>query len=129
MPYIDYTYYEKISEEPVDEAGFLGILLRAEEIVEELTMYRLCPETFSAMNDWMKERVKKAVCAQVDYIDANGGVEFDDGTDFQSAALGKFNYTKGSGGSDSSGSSGISIYSGRTIRLLAPTGLLYRGAT
>lgn len=65
-----------------------------------------------------------AVCAQIEYLDANGGADMDSGADLQSAGLGKFNYTKASG---ENGSAEQSIYSPRALRILAPTGLLYRG--
>lgn len=65
-----------------------------------------------------------AVCAQIEYLDANGGADMDNGADLQSAGLGKFNYTKSAG---ANGSTEQSMYAPRAIRLLAPTGLLYKG--
>lgn len=122
MPYIDEGYYnDKFLGEPVDSADFPSLLSRAEEIIEEMTMYRLTPMTFLAMPADVQDRVKKAVCAQIEYLDANGGSDMDNGADFQSAGLGKFNYSKTGAGSSQS------IYAPRAYRILLPTGLLYRG--
>lgn len=125
MSYIDEGYYYDIFKgESVDPSDFPSLCKRAGEIVEEMTMYRLTPVTVLAMPEDTQERVKKAVCAQIEYLDANGGADMDNGSDLQSAGLGKFNYSRASG---ADGSSTQSLYSPRAQRLLFPTGLLYRG--
>ena len=123
MPYVDDKYYcDTFKGEPVND--FPSLRDRAEEIIEEMTMYRVTPVTFLVMPEDTQERIKKAVCAQIEYLDANGGSDMDNGVDIQSAGLGKFNYSRTSG---SDGSSSQSIYAPRAQRLLLPTGLLYRG--
>lgn len=125
MPYVDEAYYSNTFHgEPVDPADFPSLCLRAEEIVEEMTMHRLTPTSYRAMPEDIQERVKKAVCAQIEYLDANGGADLDNEAGLQSAGLGKFNYSLAAG---SNGSSGQSVYAPRARRLLFPTGLLYRG--
>lgn len=125
MSYVTNDYYQNTFHgEPVADTDFLSLLDRAQEIVEEMTMYRLTPVTVLAMDEDTQERVKKAVCAQIEYLDANGENDMDNGNDLQSASLGKFNYTKAS---SASGSTQQSMYAPRAVRLLAPTGLLYRG--
>lgn len=125
MTYITETYYRNTFRgEPVEEAGFPSLCLRAAEIVEEMTRYRLTEDSFKMMPKAVQERVKKAVCAQIEYLDANGGSELDNGTGLQGASLGKFSY---SGVSGTNGEAGQSVYAPRAQRLLAPTGLLYRG--
>lgn len=125
MPYVDNKYYaDTFKGEPVDDADFPSLCMRAEELIEEMTMYRITPTTVLAMQEAVQERVKMAVCAQIEYLDANGGSDMDNGADLQSAGLGRFNYTKSSG---ANGSTEQSMYAPRAIRLLAPTGLLYRG--
>ena len=114
MPYVDEAYYnDTFHGEPVNTTDFPSLCLRAEEIVEEMTRYRLTPTSYLTMPGDMQERVKKAVCAQIEYLDANGG-----------AGLGKFNYTRAAG---TNGSTGQSVYAPRAQRILFPTGLLYRG--
>ena len=123
MPYVDERYYgEEYRGESVSD--FPSLCERAGEIIEEMTMYRLTPVTFLVMPEDTRERVKKAVCAQIEYLDANGGSDMDNGADLQSAGLGKFNYSKATG---SDGDSKQSLYAPRAQRLLFPTGLLYRG--
>lgn len=125
MAYVDIDYYDKTFHgEPVEETDFPSLEARAAEIIEELTIYRVNAVSFLNMGAVLQDIIKRAICAQIEYIDSNGGEEFDNGGNIQSAALGKFNYSVGIG-TDSSGS--ISKYSSRAIRILAPTGLLYRG--
>lgn len=125
MSYIDEAFYHNTFHgEPVDSADFPSLSMRAGEIVEEMTMYRLTPTSFLAMSEDMQNRVKCAVCAQIEYLDANGGSDMDNGADLQSAGLGKFNYSKSAG---AGGSTKQSLYAPRASRYLSPTGLLYRG--
>lgn len=120
MPYVEYEYYAGVFEgESVDNTDFSSLRSRAEEIIEEMTMYRLTPMTFLAMPEHIQTKVKNAVCAQIEYLDTNEGI--DTGNDFQSASLGKFSYSK-----VTNGSSSASAYSPRAQRILLPTGLLSR---
>lgn len=125
MTYVTGKYYIEVYQgEPVSNTDFPALCMRAEEIIEEMTLYRLTLPAFNEMSEINQERIKKAICAQIEYLDANGGVDMDNGVDLQNAGLGKFNYSKASGGD---GSSKQSIYSPRAQRILFPTGLLYRG--
>lgn len=125
MPYVTQDYYSNTFHgEPVDEADFPSLLDRAAEIIEEMCMYRVSEHKMDTYGTDIQERIRKAVCAQIEYLDANGGSDMDNGTDLQSAGLGKFNYSKASG---TGGSTQQSIYAPRAMRVLAPTGLLYRG--
>lgn len=125
MPYVDINYYASIyNGMEVEDEDFQSLCERAGEIIEEMTMYRVTPVAILAMPECVQDRVKMAVCAQIEYLDANGGADMDNGVDLQSAGLGKFNYSKASG---VGGDSGQSIYAPRARRILAPTGLLYKG--
>lgn len=125
MPYVDINYYASIyNGMEVEDEDFQSLCERAGEIIEEMTMYKVTPVTILAMPECVQDRVKMAVCAQIEYLDANGGADMDNGVDLQSAGLGKFNFTKVSG---ANGSTEQSIYAPRAVRILAPTGLLYRG--
>ncbi len=126
MPYVTQDYYEgEFHGASMIGSEFESLLDRASEIIEEMTMYRVTEQTFSSFPDDTRERIRKAVCAQIEYLDANGGSELDTGGGgFQSASLGRFSYTAGAG---ADGSLRQSIYAPRALRILAPTGLLYRG--
>lgn len=124
MPSVTETYYSSTYKgEPVDSADFPGLLVRAQEIVEEMIMYRTTLDTMSNLSKATQERIKKAICAQIEYLNANPDVDIDD-SNLQSAGLGRFNYSKAAG---ANGSSETSVYAPRALRILAPTGLLYRG--
>ena len=122
--YLTLEYYrDTFQGNPVAEDEFPGLLCRASEIVEEMTLYRLSPDTFQGMSQEMQEKVRMAVAAQIEYLEANGGSEVDNGTDLASATLGKFSYTKAGSGDSVS----LAKYAPRTQRILLSTGLLYRG--
>lgn len=127
MPYVDDKYYhDTFKGEPVDPSDFPSLCERAGEIIEEMTMYRVTPLTILTMPEYTQERIKKAVCAQIEYLDANGGAEMDMGNGMSGATLGKFSY---SGTSSGTGSTEQSIFSPRAERILWPTGLTYRGGS
>ncbi len=115
-------YYDVFHGESVDDDDFPSLLDRACEIVEEQTMHRLNEMSFRTMSNDTQRRIQRAICAQIEYIDANGGSEFDNDTGLASAGLGKFNYS-------ASATSGGNIprCSPRAVRILTPTGLLHRG--
>ena len=123
--YVDEVYYHDMFRgEPVDDTDFPALCQRAGEIIEEMTLYRLTEEGFAMMPENTQKLVKNAVCAQIEYLDANGGAEMDMGNGMSGATLGKFSY---SGASSDSGSTEQSIFSPRAERILWPTGLTYRG--
>ena len=125
MPYVTLDYYnDTFRGESVDSTDFPSLCEHAGEIIEEMTMYRLSEESYKEMPSGVQERIKKAVCAQIEYLDANRGSDVDNGSNLQSASLGKFNYSKVI---NSNENSKRSAYSPRAQRILYPTGLLYRG--
>lgn len=125
--YVDEVYYHDMFRgEPVDDTDFPALCQRAGEIIEEMTLYRLTEEGFAMMPENTQKLVKNAVCAQIEYLDANGGAEMDMGNGMSGATLGKFSY---SGASSGSGSTEQSIFSPRAERILWPTGLTYRGGS
>ena len=125
MHYIDIEFYcDVYNGESLSEDDFLFLRERAEEIIEEMTMYRLTPSVMVSLPEIMQNHIKKAICAQIEYLDANGGSDMDNGAMLQSAGLGKFNYSAASGADEGAKQS---IYSPRAQRILIPTGLLYRG--
>ena len=132
--YVDETYYNDVFKgEPVESAGFSVLCQRAGEIVEELTLYRLTEEGFPMMPETTQKLVKNAVCAQIEYLDANGGVEMDMGNGMSGATLGKFSYSGASSGNGSTEQSDWSDLSRRDVlmrpipkRLLIHTATLYQ---
>ena len=125
MPYVDYSYYTEIYKgKSVDEADFPSLESRASEIIDDLTMYKVAQRDLGSYDAFVQEQFKKAVCAQIDYIDSVGGIDVLDEDPFQSVGLGKFSYSKAQTSRSGTSSSNIS---NRAKSLLRPTGLLYRG--
>lgn len=125
-PYgIDYEFYKSnFKGESVSETDFPILVKRAAEIVEEMTMYRINEDIIGNSSEDIQKRVREAICAQLEYLDANGGFDLDSGNQIQSGTIGKFSFTAGA---SADGELGASIYSNRARRILYPTGLLYRG--
>lgn len=123
MPYVDFTYYRDTFRGIVtDEATFLDLEVRASEIIDSITMYSVAQTSLSNYATFIQEQFKKAVCAEIDYIDSNGGVNNIDDESNGSVSLGKFSYSNGS----TSGSVASKIPH-RVTQYLALTGLMYRG--
>lgn len=78
--------------------------------------------SLDGLNDFSQTQVKRAVCAQVQWIDEHGGLSSLASGDADSMTLGKFSYSAPAGGAETTG--GVS-YSPLAAMYLAPTGLLY----
>ena len=88
--YVDETY-DVFKGEPVESAGFSVMCQRREgDFVEELTLYRLTEEVFPMMPETTQKLVKNAVCAQIEYLDANGGAEMDMGNGMSATLTASF---------------------------------------
>jgi hypothetical protein len=121
--YVDQGYYDDTYHgRSINADDFTEYEQRASEIIDGLTQYRVA-QSDSGLADFdafTQAQFKKAVCAQIEYIDANGGSELFTGDNMASASLGKFNYSSGSSG-------GTNLYAPMAKIFLYPTGLLYRG--
>ena len=120
MPYLTYEEYQHWGTASVDEEDFLKLLQKASDVVDSVT------RSFYQFNDieqdvpFRREQFKKAVAAQIDYFADMGATSAHMLTNVQSVTVGRTSMTL-------NGGSGGSIVSQDTLRLLAPTGLLYRG--
>ena len=104
--------------------GLKLLLSRAADVVNN-RIY-LSGYTVETVPETLKTAVYKAVCAQADYIEYNGGVSaMSDNGDMSSVSLGKFSYSSGSGGGFAKSASQLCE---QAMNYLRPTGLLYRGA-
>lgn len=119
---VDAAYYTDVYK-GVEVYDALDVLLeRSFDIVQQHTLYRL--DDISKLPNFMQENIKKAVCAQAEYINANGGLEWLDSGGIASFSIGKFSM---SGGSSGSGSSSQQTAAPTMLAYLEAVGLLYRG--
>lgn len=122
MTYVNYTYYTETYEGiSVSEDEFNGLELRAGEMIDGLTMYKVAQTSLNDYPIFIQEQFKKAVCAQIDYIYANGGMESLYQQEVQDISLGKFNY------STIPEKKSNTHISPLAYQYLLITGLLYRG--
>jgi hypothetical protein len=123
VSYVDRLYYtDTYMGLSVEIADFPALEMRASEIIDELTMYRVAQNTegLDGYDIFVQAQFKKAVCAEIEHIDSMGGVDMLNEQTSQSMSLGKFSFSGESKGSQSE-------ISTRAIGYLTPTGLLYRG--
>lgn len=119
---VDAAYYTDVYK-GAEVYDALDVLLeRSFDIVQQHTLYRL--DDISKLPNFMQENIKKAVCAQAEYINANGGLEWLDSGGIASFSIGKFSM---SGGSSGSGSSLQQTAAPTMLAYLEAVGLLYRG--
>ena len=120
--YADKQYYrETFKGIPVeDDAELERLLMRASDHIDNVTNYRLKGVEFNTLADFFQEQVKKAVCAQVEYVTQSGGLDSFGSGDVTRVSVGQFSYQNGSSGSD---------MSNQALNYLKPTGLLYTGIT
>ena len=108
-----------------DDADALNLCIsRAVDVIDN-AIY-LTGLTVETMPEKIIPPVYKAVCAQADYIEYNGGVAaMNDNGDMSNVSLGKFSYSGGTQG----GGSAKSSYElcEQAASYLRPIGLLYRG--
>lgn len=119
---VDESYYLDIYKgaEVYDD---LGVLLdRASDIVRQHTLYRL--DGVDSLPFFMRDNVRKAVCAQAEFIDQNGGLDALNSVGTASFSIGKFSMSSGSAGGGSGRSPAASPL---MLSYLEAVGLLYRG--
>lgn len=114
----DYYYNEYGGSECVEDVE--RILERASGIVDMLTGYRISREGFERLGERQCEAVKRAVCAQADLMERNGG----DTSEPAEVTIGRFRYVNAS---ESEGKGSGGVYSAEAISILGAAGLLYRG--
>lgn len=122
MAYInneDYYRFTGCAELPDD---FDAIMLRCEDIIDQLTQHRIQAQGFDNLAPFVREQVRKAVCAQCEYILNSGGLESVNSGGTQSMTIGKFSVS-----GPASAQQGGCAASPLAIQYLAPTGLLYTG--
>lgn len=126
MAYVDDNYFmDKYfpSVEIADE-DFEPLAERASDIVDELTMYKVKENGMDYYSDFVQDQVRRATCAQIEYMYYNGIETAFGGGDRNGYSIGSTSITKAL---QSSGSSDNPRISPMTIKALMPTGLLYRG--
>lgn len=96
----------------------------SEHVVDNAIMGRI--STITDYPESIQYDVKKAVCSQIDYVIANGGMDCFTSDEFSSVSLGNFSYSTGGNSSSSTNGSADTLCSaaGTYLRM---TGLMYRG--
>lgn len=125
MPYVDQEYYENdyMGAEITDSNEFMRMEKRASEVVDQLTHYRI--KDLESLAESIRERVKQAVCAQIEFYALSGGYESAiQQSGLQNVSIGSFSYAQGSSSSSSESSS---LIANNVIGYLKQTGLLYSG--
>jgi hypothetical protein len=133
MAYVDKTYYDGTYNGTTisDTDVFAQLLNRAEDVINGYTNILLYDQTtFDALNTFQQTGVKKAVCAQIEFIYNLGGYSATNNSEDNSTgfSLSKFKIegTKDNSKTEYQYFEGIPI-SPSVNMYLKNTGLLYRG--
>lgn len=121
MAYADSDYYFHSYGGACSEDEIESLLDKAERTVDMLTGRKIAEIGFENLSENIRERVKRAVCAEADYIEQNGedGI---DGNEPAEVTIGRFRYVC----SSSDGGSSRGAYSAEAISLLEASGLMGR---
>lgn len=124
MSYIDYAYYtEQYMGEPVEEADFPRYLRRAEEVIDSITRYAVKERGLDGFDAFVREQVRTATAAQVEYYAIKGLEVASDGELPESFTVGKVSVTNGRAG----GGGRSNAVAFKVREALEQTGLLGRG--
>lgn len=79
MNYVDFDFYKDTYHGKLNENEFLEKLEESQEKIDEVTFNRIVGVGFEKLTQFRQEKVKKAMCYQIDYIAKNGNDDdFDD---------------------------------------------------
>ena len=133
MAYITKSDFNGYTDTEITETEFTILAERASDVIDIITQHRIEEAGgFNTLSASQKAAVVKAVCAEVETLNAQGGVSALTGNADATAgfvSLGKFSI---SGGSGSNGSGGLLLINGIPVSPLVTgylmrTGLAYRG--
>ena len=131
MSLVDEDYYNNVYKGVQVEEDLSVLLERASDIVRQNCIYVI--DDIEKLPSFMQENIKKAVCAQAEFMEMNGGIEAFSGGNFSAGSgfsIGKFSTSGGSSSGSAGGGSGN--FSGRCspdmLAYLESIGFLYRGA-
>lgn len=119
--YVDADYYNNdYVGVAISDADFLTKLIkRAERDINVLTQYRITD--FDKLTTFQQERVKEAVCAQIEFLAENGELSSTVSDSGGSVSIGSYSESSGSSGSNKL------LIADNVKNFLYPTGLLYGG--
>ena len=126
MAYVDRDYFmnKYFPSAEIPDEDFVPLAERASDIIDELTMYKIKEEGIDSYSDFVQDQIKRATCAQIEHMNYNGIETAFGGGDRNGYSIGNTSITKALQGSDSSENPRVNPM---TIKMLMPTGLLYRG--
>lgn len=121
-------YKDSYHGEQLPDGFFNANVDQAFEIINELCNFYFDNHSLDDLfDDIDRNHVKKAVCAEVEYLKEFGGTTelSRDNNNYTSMNVGNFSITNNA--QPKTNASNLSIYSDKATRYLRPTGLLYRG--
>lgn len=120
MAFITAGYYRDVYHGEAPEDELPALIDRAEGIID--SMFFREPD-ISTLSERQAELLRKAVAAEVDYLDELGGLSTASSGMLSQATLGKFSYSGGASGGSSNGLNVCPL----SVFLLERAGLLGRG--
>lgn len=76
--YVDFDFYKYTHLGELNEVDFLKLSDEAQEKIDEITFNRIVKIGFERLTQFQQEKIRKAMCYQIDYISKNGNDDSDD---------------------------------------------------
>lgn len=123
---VDESYYRDVYKGAEVDGDLPALLDRASDIVRQHSLYKL--DDISALPFFMQDNVKKAVCAQAEFIESNGGLDTFGSWSAASFSIGRFSiWGNASRKNSENGRDRSPAASPLMLSYLEAVGLLYRG--
>lgn len=119
--YVDFTFYSgTYMGDLLTESSANGLLQRASDNIDSMTFNRIVAMGFDRLTLFQQTNLKKAVCAQADFLFGDGDSSLENAKSPKSFTLSKMQIDFG----------GVSLENAqtcrRTLQYLRPTGLMVR---
>ncbi|QWI52517.1 hypothetical protein [Bacillus mycoides] len=128
MPYIDVDYYNNDYEgTPVSDVALLNRMIkRASEQIDSVIGYKLQGVDFDKVAPFIRDQVKKATAAQVEFLVINGETSATVSEGGGGFSVGAYS-ENGTSAGDNTAANFYTQYAISVTKFLRPTGLLYAG--
>ncbi|EMK2594064.1 hypothetical protein V8U20_000987 [Bacillus cereus] len=128
MTYTTITFYRhEYRGVDIDETTFDNLLKHAEREIDSETYYRIKKIGYDNFDEFIKEQISLAACAQIEHFYENGGTTEKAFETAQSVSIGRTTISKGGNRQSRNYTESSNLLAPSVYKYLAPTGLLYAG--
>lgn len=129
MAYLTFEEYKKIGYEDLTDEEFSSLITKASDFIDIQTRDFYRKNDLEADIEYRKNKFKKAVALQVEYMYQSGSTSTHEVNTPQSWSIGRTSVSEASRYSNTGKNETPSIICDDAIAILSGTGLLYRGVS